>query len=136
MQMPNSAKVVPSRSTPVLWRTAEAMATGKAMVSAMAMASSASCRLGRMRRLTFSRTGSPLRAERPVEPQLAAQALLRARVRRLRHHGVDRIARREVQQREHARRDEEQDGDGGEQPAEDYFSHTSLKRIMPSGIAS
>jgi hypothetical protein len=41
-----------------------------------------------------------------------------------------------VQQREHARRDEEQDGDGGEQPAEDYLSHTSLKRIMPSGIAS
>src|SRR5439155_1704836 len=49
MQMPNSAKVVPSRSTPVLWRTAEAMATGKAMVSEMAMASSASCTLGRMR---------------------------------------------------------------------------------------
>ena len=41
-----------------------------------------------------------------------------------------------MQKREDAGRDEEQDGDGREQPSEDYFSHTSLKRIMPSGIGS
>jgi len=122
--------------TPVLWRTAEAMATGKAMVSAMAMASSASCRLGRMRRRTFSRTGSPvadraaeIAAQEPaihaayctaiaaVEPQLAAgQALLRARVRRFRHHGVDRIARREGSSGEHARPGRGAERGRGEQP--------------------
>jgi hypothetical protein len=41
-----------------------------------------------------------------------------------------------VQEQEHPGRDEQQDGDGGEQPPGDYFSHTSLKRIMPSAIAS
>ena len=69
MQMPNSANVVPSRSTEVLRRTAEAMPTGTAMSSETAMARPASCRLGRMRRPTFSTTGSPLRIEWPRSPR-------------------------------------------------------------------
>ena len=58
MQIPKRAKVVPARSHPPLRRAAEMRATGKATASETAMASSASCRLGRMRRLTFSMTGS------------------------------------------------------------------------------
>jgi len=41
-----------------------------------------------------------------------------------------------MQQQKYPGGDEEQDGDGGEEPPNDYFSHTSLKRIMPSGIGS
>ena len=121
-----------------------------------------------MRRLTFSMTGSPLRIERPRSPRSRrpihaayctgigwsrpssrAQRLLHGGVDRLRHHGVDRIARRQVQQREDAGGDEQQDGDGRAQPAQDepahqgpgaisrdHRSHTSLNRIIPSGIGS
>jgi len=69
MQMPKSANVVPTRSTGRLRRTAETMPTGKAMASEIVMARAASCRLGRMRRPTFSITGSPLRMERPRSPR-------------------------------------------------------------------
>ena len=58
MQIPNRANVVPTRSARELRRTAETMATGTATSSEMVMASSASSRLGRMRRPTFSMTGS------------------------------------------------------------------------------
>ena len=68
MQIPKSAKVVPMRSTDVLRRAAERMPSGVATTREMAMASAASWRLGRMRRLTFSITGSPLRMERPRSP--------------------------------------------------------------------
>src|SRR5438067_6856771 len=77
-----------------------------------------------------------LHVQGPVEAELAAQALLGGGVAGLRHHGVDGIAGRQVQQQEDARRDEQENGNGGEQPPEDYFSHTSLNRIMPSGIGS
>ncbi len=41
-----------------------------------------------------------------------------------------------MEQKKDPGRDEQQNGDGGEEPPNDYFSHTSLKRIMPSGIGS
>ena len=69
MQMPKSAKVVPTRSTAVFRRNAHTRPIGKATRSEMAIASSASWRLGRSRRPTFSSTGSPFRIERPRSPR-------------------------------------------------------------------
>ena len=70
MQMPKSANVVPARSAAVFRRTAERRPSGNATTSEIAIASSASCRLGRMRRPTFSITGSPLRIELVVQDPL------------------------------------------------------------------
>src|SRR5437899_8327801 len=69
MQMPSSAQPEETRSTVVLRRYADTIPTGTAISSESAMAMAASCRLGRMRRLTFSTTGSPLRIERPRSPR-------------------------------------------------------------------
>ena len=68
MQMPKSANVVPTRSTVELRRAAERMPIGVATSSEIAIASPASWRLGLIRRLTFSITGSRLRIERPRSP--------------------------------------------------------------------
>src|SRR5436309_3115710 len=67
-QIPTSANVAPARSIAVLRRIADTMPTGKATTSEIVIAYTASSRLGRSRRLTFSMTGSPLRIERPRSP--------------------------------------------------------------------
>src|SRR5262245_45661610 len=77
MQMPNSANVVDTRSAAVLRRTAETMPSGNATRTDTVIASRASCRLGRRRRLSFSITGSPLRIERPRSPR-TTRAIQRA----------------------------------------------------------
>src|SRR5206468_2155689 len=67
-QIPTSANVATARSIAVLRRIADTMPTGKATTSEIVIAYTASSRLGRSRRLTFSMTGSPLRIERPRSP--------------------------------------------------------------------
>src|SRR4029453_17229152 len=159
MQMPNSANEVPKRSTAVWRGAAERMPTGVATTREMAIASPASWRLGRIRRPTFSITGSWLRIDRPrapwrvrpiqagewgdpphpgellemerlVEPQLLPEMLLDGGVDRLRHHGIDRIAGRQVDQREDTRADQQQDGGGREQAAEDQAAHGGGPRVL------
>jgi len=68
MQMPKRANEVPRRSTAELRRAAERIPMGVATRSEIAIARPASCRLGLMRRATFSITGSWLRIERPRSP--------------------------------------------------------------------
>lgn len=41
-----------------------------------------------------------------------------------------------MQEQEDTGRDEQENRNGRQQPPGDYFSHTSLKRIIPSGIGS
>ena len=68
MQMPKRANEVPTRSSAELRRAAERMPMGVATSREMAIARPASCRLGLMRRPTFSMTGSRLRMEWPRSP--------------------------------------------------------------------
>src|SRR6185503_357063 len=68
MQMPNSEKRLPAPSRGELRRAAERMPMGNATTSEIAMARAASWRLGRMRRPTFSITGSRLRMDWPRSP--------------------------------------------------------------------
>ena len=102
-----------------------------------------------------------LHVDRLIEAELPAELRLHAGVHGLGHHRVDRIAGREVDQEEHAGRDEHEDRDHGDQAAQQkpahgrgssgarharahpvtvtdpvYFSQTLLNRIIPSGMGS
>jgi len=68
MQMPNSENRLPAPSRGELRRAAERIPMGNATTSEIPMARAASWRLGRMRRPTFSMTGSRLRMDRPKSP--------------------------------------------------------------------